>query len=65
MCQENLICRFIEGFITRDGPPTDINKSFIELAKSQWLIRLSKTLPSGILNNYWPPNPYSCREVRF
>lgn len=58
------ICRFIEGFITRDGPPTEINMAFIELAKSQWLMRLSKTLPQGVLNNHWPPCPYSCREVR-
>ncbi|KYN41072.1 Myosin-IB [Trachymyrmex septentrionalis] len=57
------IRRFIEGFITRDGPPTEINKAFIELAKSQWLIRLSKTLPPGVLNKYWPPCPYSCQEA--
>lgn len=57
------IRRFIEGFITRNGPPTDINKAFIELAKSQWLIRLSKTLPPGLLNDYWPPCPYACREA--
>lgn len=37
--------------------------AFIELAKSQWLIRLSKSLPPGVLNNYWPPCPYSCREA--
>ncbi|XP_020296336.1 myosin-IB isoform X2 [Pseudomyrmex gracilis] len=57
------IRRFIEGFITRNGPPTEINMAFIELAKSQWLIRLSKSLPPGVLNNYWPPCPYSCREA--
>lgn len=64
MSKNSICCRFIEGFITREGPPTAINKAFIELAKSQWLIRLSKTLPAGVLNNYWPPSPYSCREVR-
>nr|XP_033321670.1 unconventional myosin IC isoform X4 [Megalopta genalis]XP_033321671.1 unconventional myosin IC isoform X4 [Megalopta genalis] len=57
------IRRFIEGFITRNGPPTEINMAFIELAKSQWLIKLSKTLPVGVLNNYWPSCPYSCREA--
>ncbi|CAK9821958.1 Unconventional myosin IC [Anthophora retusa] len=57
------IRRFIEGFITRNGPPTEINVAFIELAKSQWLIKLSKTLPVGVLNNYWPTCPYSCREA--
>lgn len=60
-----ILCRFIEGFITRNGPPTEINMAFIELAKYQWLIKLSKTLPKGVLNNYWPPCPYACREVRF
>ncbi|XP_076654568.1 unconventional myosin 61F isoform X2 [Halictus rubicundus] len=57
------IRRFIKGFITRNGPPTEINVAFIELAKSQWLIKLSKKLPAGVLNNYWPPCPYSCREA--
>ncbi|XP_043514195.1 unconventional myosin IC isoform X1 [Frieseomelitta varia] len=57
------IRRFIEGFITRNGPPTEINTAFIELAKSQWLLKLSKSLPVGVLNNYWPPCPYSCREA--
>ncbi|XP_017887268.1 myosin-IB [Ceratina calcarata] len=57
------IRRFIEGFITRNGPPTDVNRAFIELAKRQWLIKLSKTLPKDVLNNYWPPCPYSCREA--
>ncbi|XP_076289926.1 unconventional myosin 61F isoform X4 [Lasioglossum baleicum] len=57
------IRRFIKGFITRNGPPTEINVAFIELAKSQWLIKLSKKLPVGVLNNYWPPCPYSCREA--
>ncbi|KAK0170717.1 hypothetical protein PV328_008530 [Microctonus aethiopoides] len=55
--------RFIEGFITRNGPQTNINASFIELAKSQWLIRLSKNLPEGVLNNYWPPCPHACCEA--
>ncbi|XP_063984112.1 unconventional myosin IC isoform X2 [Diachasmimorpha longicaudata] len=57
------IRRFIEGFITRNGPPTDINAAFIELAKSQWLLRLSRTLPKGVLNDSWPPCPYACREA--
>lgn len=63
MFQFDISCRFIQGFITRNGPPTEINVAFIELAKSQWLTRLSRTLPPGVLNTYWPPCPYSCREV--
>ncbi|XP_066591838.1 unconventional myosin IC isoform X2 [Prorops nasuta] len=57
------IRRFIKGFITRDGAPTEENKAFIELAKAQWLIRLSKSLPPRVLNNYWPPCPYSCKQA--
>ncbi|XP_057322308.1 unconventional myosin IC isoform X2 [Microplitis mediator] len=55
--------KFIKGFITRNGPPNEVNVAFIELAKSQWLIRLSKNLPPGVLNNYWPPCPYACSEA--
>lgn len=57
------IQRFIKGFITRNGPPTEINIAFLELGKKQWLIKLSKTLPVGILNNYWPSCPYICQEA--
>lgn len=58
-----IIRRFIKGFITRNGPLTSENIAFIELAKAQWLIRLSKNLPKGVLNNQWPSCPYSCKEA--
>ncbi|XP_024942663.1 myosin-IB isoform X2 [Cephus cinctus] len=57
------IRRFIKGFITRNGPPNEENVAFIELAKSQWLIRLSKNLPVGVMNNTWPSCPYACQEA--
>ncbi|GLH09491.1 Unconventional myosin IC [Gryllus bimaculatus] len=58
-----VIRRFIEGFITRNGPETPINKEFIEIAKAQYLIRLSKDLPKSVLDNSWPPCPVSCKEA--
>lgn len=54
---------FIKGFITRNGEPTEINKAFIELAKAQWLNRLAKNLPKGVLNTYWPVCPICCKEA--
>uniref|UniRef100_A0A6P7GQK3 Unconventional myosin IC n=1 Tax=Diabrotica virgifera virgifera TaxID=50390 RepID=A0A6P7GQK3_DIAVI len=57
------IRRFIKGFITRNGPPTDENKSFLSMAKVQWLKRLAKTLPKQILYRRWPPCPFVCREA--
>lgn len=58
-----LFYRFLEGFITRNGPVTDINKDFVEIAKRQWLLRLSKSLPKNILNRHWPACPHACREA--
>lgn len=57
------IRRFIEGFITRDGPVTDLNKKFVQLAKQQWLIRLSKSLPQKVLDKSWPACPHVCEEA--
>lgn len=59
----NVLRNFIKGFITRNGPATDENKAFLELAKAQWLIRLSKSLPQNILNRTWPPCPHVCTEA--
>ncbi|XP_043282313.1 unconventional myosin IC [Venturia canescens] len=58
-----IVRRFIKGFITRNGEPNEENTRFIELAKAQWLLRLSKNLPNGVLNNNWPACPYACREA--
>lgn len=57
------IRRFLEGFITRNGPVTDLNKNFVEIAKKQWLIRLSKSLPQSLLYRTWPNCPYACKEA--
>lgn len=59
----NVIRRFIKGFITRNGPETPENRSFLEQAKYQWLIRLSKSLPHNILKRDWPPSPHVCIEA--
>ncbi|XP_043474032.1 unconventional myosin IC isoform X3 [Leptopilina heterotoma] len=58
-----IIRRFINGFITRNGSPNGDNEAFIELAKCQWLIRLSKKLPKNVLDNSWMPCPHTCREA--
>lgn len=54
---------FIKGFITRNGEATEENKAFIELAKAQWLNRLAKSLPKGVMSTFWPPCPVSCKEA--
>lgn len=56
--------RFIKGFITRNGEPTEENRAFLCMAKVQWLRRLAKNLPKDILHRKpWPPCPYVCREA--
>nr|CAI5819201.1 unnamed protein product [Callosobruchus analis] len=58
------IRRFVKGFITRNGEPTDENRAFLTAAKIQWLHRLSKSLPKDILHRKpWPPCPYVCKET--
>ncbi|KAJ8922250.1 hypothetical protein NQ315_004187 [Exocentrus adspersus] len=60
----NTIRRFIKGFITRNGEPTEENRAFLCMAKVQWLRRLAKNLPKDILHRKpWPPCPYVCREA--
>lgn len=58
-----IIRKFIHGFITRNGPANGDNEAFIELAKCQWLIRLSRKLPNNVLDNSWIPCPHMCREA--
>lgn len=56
--------RFIKGFITRNGEPTEENRAFLGMAKVEWLLRLAKSLPKDILHRKpWPPSPYVCREA--
>ncbi|XP_069686515.1 unconventional myosin IC isoform X2 [Periplaneta americana] len=59
----NIIRNFIKGFITRNGQVTEVNKAFLELAKAQYLLRLSKSLPTKILDRSWPPYPVICKEA--
>lgn len=59
----NIIRDFIKGFITRNDSPNGLNDSFIAHSKKLWLIRLSKSLPSKILDHSWPPCPNHCTEA--
>lgn len=59
----NVLRNFIKGFITRNGPVNETNRAFVELAKAQWLIRLSKNLPQHLLHRHWPPCPHVCIEA--
>ncbi|XP_046390643.1 unconventional myosin IC [Ischnura elegans] len=58
-----IVRQFIEGFITRNGLPTEINKRFVKLAKVHYLNRLAKSLPTTVLDKSWPPCPGSCVEA--
>lgn len=49
--------------MTRNGVVTDMNRAFVELAKAQYLIRLSKNLPTKLMDTSWPPHPVVCKEV--
>lgn len=59
----NIIRNFIKGFITRNGEVTDVNRAFVGLAKIQYLTRLSKNLPTKLLDRSWPPHPVACKEA--
>lgn len=58
-----IIRNFIKGFITRNGPPNELNQSFIAHAKKQWLLRLAKNLPKTFLTHPWPSCPAHCVEA--
>lgn len=64
------IRNFIEGFITRNGPKSDLNQKFIELAKRHYLLWLSKNLPKKLTENPWNSEvfnkrcPHVCKEVK-
>jgi myosin-1 len=59
----NIIRNFIAGFITRNGVVTDMNRAFVGLAKAQYLNRLSKNLPTKLMDRSWPPHPVVCKEA--
>lgn len=54
---------FIKGFITRNDPPNGYNEKFIANAKRMWLLRLSKELPTKVLDMRWPSAPSHCQEA--
>ncbi|CAL4112929.1 unnamed protein product, partial [Meganyctiphanes norvegica] len=54
---------FIKGFITRNEPTNEINARFQELVKCEYLLRLSKNLPTHVLDLSWPPAPAPCNEA--
>ncbi|XP_055902162.1 unconventional myosin IC isoform X1 [Eupeodes corollae] len=54
---------FIKGFITREDPPNGLNEAFIANAKRSWLMRLSKELPTKVLDMSWPSSPKHCQEA--
>ncbi|CAD7080323.1 unnamed protein product [Hermetia illucens] len=54
---------FIKGFITRNDPPNGLNDKFIANSKRMWLIRLSKNLPTSVLDNKWVNPPSHCSEA--
>ncbi|XP_060803259.1 unconventional myosin IC isoform X1 [Amyelois transitella] len=58
-----VIRSFIKGFITRNGPETPENRRFLGIAKVHWLKRLSKQLPTKILDLSWPICPATCQEA--
>lgn len=54
---------FIKGFITRNDPPNGYNEAFIANTKRMWLLRLSKNLPTSVLDESWPSAPAHCQEA--
>nr|BAN20553.1 myosin i [Riptortus pedestris] len=54
---------FIEGYITRHEPPTDLNHRFIQTTKAHYLNRLAKSLPTNVLDKSWPTPPKACEEA--
>ncbi|XP_037794658.1 unconventional myosin IC-like isoform X1 [Penaeus monodon] len=58
-----IVRAFIKGFITRNEPVNPINERFQQLVKCEFLLRLSKSLPSNLLDTKWPPSPAPCNEA--
>uniref|UniRef100_A0A182NPP3 Myosin motor domain-containing protein n=1 Tax=Anopheles dirus TaxID=7168 RepID=A0A182NPP3_9DIPT len=54
---------FIKGFITRHDAPNECNRSFIQLTKRHWLMKLSKSLPASFMGHTWIPAPKHCQEA--
>ena len=54
---------FIKGFITRNEPPNEHNKQFINNVKVEWLRRLARSCPKLLIDRSWPPAPAICAEA--
>ncbi|XP_003741654.1 unconventional myosin IC [Galendromus occidentalis] len=57
------IRRFIKGFITRNQPENDVNRQFVQQVRSEFLRRVSKSLPTSVLDKSWPEAPSVCKEA--
>lgn len=54
---------FIKGFITRHDEPNECNRSFIQLTKRHWLLKLAKSLPTSFMNHTWIAAPKHCQDA--
>ncbi|KAG7168346.1 Unconventional myosin IC-like [Homarus americanus] len=51
---------FVKGFITRNEPVNPTNARFQQLVKCEYLFRLSRSLPTNVLDKSWPSAPAPC-----
>ncbi|PRD33328.1 UNVERIFIED_CONTAM: Unconventional myosin-Ic [Trichonephila clavipes] len=58
-----VIRKFIKGFMLRNEPENEVNAFFLLNVKAEFLKRLSRRLPTNLLDKYWPPAPTSCKET--
>ncbi|XP_054706177.1 unconventional myosin-Ic-like [Uloborus diversus] len=58
-----VIRKFIKGFILRNEAENEFNKFFLWNVKAEFLKRLSRNLPSSVLDSSWPPAPNHCAEA--
>lgn len=58
-----VVSRLVKGFLTRNGPESELNRKFLQIAKAEWLKRLAKSLPQNILLRKWPHCPHACQEA--
>lgn len=56
-------CRYVKGFITRNGAPTDDNRRFIRYMKYNFLTTLRAHLPVSVLDKSWPKSPAALTQV--
>lgn len=54
---------FVKGFIARNEDANDTNRKFLSFVRYHYLLRLSKNLPTSVLDKKWPDAPGSCKQV--